>query len=125
MTAPDFSQLDEQLRAARAELGNLLESVSRDLLEFKRANEPTPQERQALQDAALRGDLGDDMRRLARYVDDGEDSWDAIFSGRSPHRDLLAGHLDRMIEANRDAIQQAFEEDPDFDPAEPPEDQAG
>ncbi len=120
MTAPDFSHIDGQLRAARAELDALLESVSRDLVEFRRANEPTPQERQALHDAALRGDLGEDMRRLARYVEDGQDSWEAIFSGRSPHRDLLAGHLDRMIEANREAIAQAFRDDPDFDPSEPP-----
>jgi hypothetical protein len=121
MTAPDFAAIEEQMRAARAELGDVMEEASRELIRYRRENQPTEQERQALQDAALRGELGDDMRRLARYVDNGEDSWDAIFSGRSPNRDLLQGHLERMITQHREAIVQAFEDDPDFDPSEPPE----
>lgn len=117
----DFSHLDQQLRAAKAELGDVMEQAVRDLARYRRENQPTEQERRALQEAALRGDLGDDMRQLARLVDRGQDSWDAIFSGESPNRELLRGHLDRMIAANSEAIVRAIEEDEDFDPSQPPD----
>jgi hypothetical protein len=116
MTAPDSASLDARLRAARDELRDAMEQAMRDLARFERENRPTAEEQRALQDAALRGDLGADMRTLARRVDTGEDSWDAIFSGRSPHADLLRGHLERMIAENRDAIREAIEEDDEFDP---------
>ena len=120
MTAPDFAGIEERMRAAKAALGEAMEEAVRELARFERENRPTEQERQALQEAALRGELGDDMRTLARRVDAGEDSWDAIFAGESPNTELLRGHLDRMIEANREAIARAFEEDDEFDPGEPP-----
>lgn len=66
-----------------------------------------------------RGDLGDDMRALARRVERGDDTWDAVFTGESSHSELLGSTLDRAIAANRDAIVQAFEEDEDFDPSRP------
>jgi hypothetical protein len=119
MTAPDFSRIEAQMHAATMELRAVMEQAARDLARFERENKPTAQEQRALQEAALRGDLGDDMRRLARLVENGEDSWDAVFRGESPNKELLRGHLDRMIEQNRDAIAQAFEEDDEFDPYPP------
>jgi len=119
VTAPDFSALERQLRLAKAELNAAMEQAVRDLSRYRRDNEPTEQERRALQEAALRGDLGDDMRELARKVDRGQDNWDAIFSGESPNAELLRGHLDRMLTAHRGAIIQAIEEDEDFDPYPP------
>ena len=53
------------------------------------------------------------MRELARLVEQGEDSWDAIFSGDSPNTDLLHAHLERMMAEHRDAVA----EEPDM--AEP------
>lgn len=110
MTNP-FAELNERLRAARAELDTVLAQAERDLARYKRENKPTEEERQALHDAALRGELGDDMRVLAERVERGEDSWDAIFAGESPESELLRGHLDRMIEENREAIVEGLDED--------------
>lgn len=116
MTAPDFARIEEQLRAATAALDEALEQAVLELARFERENRPTEEERRALQEAALRGELGDDMRTLARRVETGQDDWDAIFSGRSPNAELLRGHLENMIEAHRDAITRAIEEDEEFDP---------
>jgi len=116
-----FSNLEVQIQAAKAELGQAIEQAQRDLARFRRENQPTNEERQAMQDAALRGELGDDMRELARRVDRGQDTWEAIFSGDSPNARLLRGHLDRMATQNRAAISTAIEEDPDFDPFPPDE----
>jgi hypothetical protein len=113
------AELDDQMRAATAELDRVIAQARHDLDRFERENRPTAQERQALQDAALRGELGDDMRELARRVDRGQDTWDAIFSGDSPNAGLLRGHLDRMAAENRAAIRTAIEDDPDFDPFPP------
>jgi hypothetical protein len=116
MTAPDFARIEARLRQAKAELNEAMQDAVQELARFERENRPTEEERRALQEAALRGDLGADMRTLARRVDSGEDSWDAIFSGASRFIDLLRGHLDRMIAANREAIARAIEEDEEFDP---------
>lgn len=119
MTAPDFARIEQQMRAAKDALNDAMEHALREMARFERENRPTEEERRELQQAALRGELGDDMRTLARRVEAGEDNWDAIFSGESPNAELLRGHLDRMVSANRDAIVQAIEEDEDFDPADP------
>ncbi|MGH3928931.1 MAG: hypothetical protein ACRDTF_03025 [Pseudonocardiaceae bacterium] len=116
-----FFDLDDRIQAAKAELGQAIEQARRDLARFRRENQPTDEERQALQDVALRGELGDDMRELARRVARGQDTWEAIFSGGSPSAGLLRGHLDRMTAQNRAAISTAIEEDPDFDPFPPDE----
>lgn len=121
----DFSSLgnpiDDRIQAAKAELGQVIAQARRELARFRRENQPTDQELQALQDAALRGELGGDMRELARRVDSGQDTWAAIFSGDSPRAGLLRGHLARMVAENRAAIDTAIEEDPEFDPFPPNE----
>lgn len=116
-----FSDLEIRIQAAKAELGQAIEQAQRDLARFRRENQPTAEERQALQNAALRGELGEDMRELARRVDRGQDTWEEIFSGDSPSAGLLRSHLDRMAAENRAAIRTAIEEDPDFDPFPPDE----
>jgi hypothetical protein len=115
MTLPDFVAIEERMREARAALNQAMEDAVRQLARFQEEHRLTEEERQALQEAALRGDLGEDMQTLARRVDSGEDSWDAIFSGASPHAELLLGHLDRMIAENRETITRAIEQEPDFD----------
>lgn len=110
---------DDRLRAAFAELDRVIERAGDELYRFQRENQPTREELRALQDAALRGDLGDDMRELARSVDAGRDSWRAVFAGESPNVHLLYGHLDRMAEQNREAIGAAVAGDDEFDPYAP------
>jgi hypothetical protein len=117
----DFSDFDGQIQAAKAELSEVITQAQEDLARFRRENKPTDEERQALQDAALRGELGEEMRELARRVSTGRDTWEAVFSGDSPSSALLQGHLDRMAEQNRTVISTAIEQDPDFDPF-PPDD---
>lgn len=119
MTTPDFARIEARLRAATAALNEVMEEAVIELARFERENRPTEEERRALHEAALRGDLGDDMRTLARRIEAGEDDWDAVFSGRSPNDELLREHLENMIEANRDAITRAIEEDEEFDPYPP------
>lgn len=117
----DFSSLDDQLQAAKAELGQTIAGAQRDLARFQRENQPTTEERRALQEAALRGELGDDMRELARRVSRGEDTWEGIFSGDSPAAGLLRNHLGRMATEQRAAIITAIEQDESFDPFPPDE----
>ncbi|MEN3612256.1 hypothetical protein [Plantactinospora sp. ZYX-F-223] len=119
MTSPDFAYIEQRMRAATAELREAMESALQEMLRFQRENRPTEEERRALQEAALRGDLGDDMRTLARLVEAGEEDWDRIYSGESPNAGLLRGHLDRMVAEHRDDIVRAIEEDEEFDPMDP------
>jgi len=107
----DFSEFAERIRAARTQLDVALAQAERDLARFKRENQPTPEEQRQLHEAAQRGDLGEDMRELARRIDAGEDSWQAVFAGESPNIDLLRGHIQRMVSENREAIAQAIDED--------------
>lgn len=111
MTTPE-----DRIRAAKAELDGVIERAQQDLYRFQRRNEPTPEALRALQEAAARGDLGEDMRELARRIESGRDSWQAVFAGDSPNAALLRGHLERMAEENREAIATAVEEDESFDP---------
>jgi ABC-type transporter Mla subunit MlaD len=118
----DFAALEDEFRAATAELDSVIAQARVDLARFERDNQPTAAELRELQEVAESGDLGFDMQELARRVDDGTDSWPAIFSGESPNSVLLQGHLARMIEENREAARVAIEEDDEFDPFPPPED---
>ncbi|MPZ85484.1 MAG: hypothetical protein GEV28_35925 [Actinophytocola sp.] len=118
----DFSSLEDQLREATAELDQVVARARVDLARFERDNQPTPAELRDLQESAERGDLGFDMQELARRVDEGQDSWAAIFSGDSPNSILLQGLLTRMIAENGEATRAAIEEDDDFDPFPPTED---
>lgn len=70
----------------------------------------TDEERQALEEQAASGELGEDMRSLVETIRSGEDTWDQVFSGQSPHSALLQGHLTRMVEEHQDDIALAFEE---------------
>jgi ABC-type transporter Mla subunit MlaD len=116
-----FHDLEDQFRAATAELDGVIAQARVDLARFERDNQPTAAELRELQQVAESGALGFDMQELARRVDDRTDSWPAIFSGESPNSVLLATHLNRMIEQNQEAARVAIEQDEDFDPFPPPE----
>lgn len=70
----------------------------------------TDEEKQALEEQAESGDLGEDMRTLVGKIKDGEDTWEQVFAGESPHGSLLRGHLTRMFEEHKEDIALAFEE---------------
>ena len=50
------------------------------------------------------------MKTLVEKIRGGEDTWEQVFSGESPHGALLQGHLTRMVEEHKDDIALAFEE---------------
>ena len=62
------------------------------------------------EEQAESGELGEDMATLVAKIRDGEDTWEQVFSGESPHAALLQGHLTRMFEEHKDDIALAFEE---------------
>lgn len=70
----------------------------------------TDEEKQALEEQAESGELGEDMRTLVGKIKDGEDTWEQVFAGESPHGSLLQGHLTRMFEEHKEDIALAFEE---------------
>ena len=70
----------------------------------------TDEEKQALEEQAESGELGEEMRTLVGKIKDGEDTWEQVFSGESPHGSLLQGHLTRMFEEHKKDIALAFEE---------------
>lgn len=70
----------------------------------------TEEERSALEEQAESGELGEDMATLVGKIKDGEDTWERVFSGESPHGALLQGHLTRMFEEHQEDIALAFEE---------------
>ena len=98
-----ISEAREDLTASLADLQATVDQLNaRPLL--------TDEERQALEEQAESGELGDDMKTLVAKIRGGEDTWEQVFSGQSPNGALLQGHLDRMVEEHQDDIALAFEE---------------
>ena len=98
-----ISEAREDLTANLADLQATVDQLTaRPLL--------TDEEKQALEEQAESGELGDDMKTLVAKIRGGEDTWEQIFSGQSPRGALLQGHLDRMVEEHQDDIALAFEE---------------
>ena len=98
-----ISEAREDLTASLADLRSTVDQLTaRPLL--------TDEEKQALEEQAESGELGDDMKTLVEKIRGGEDTWEQVFSGQSPNGALLQGHLDRMVEEHQDDIALAFEE---------------
>jgi hypothetical protein len=98
-----ISEAREDLSAGLADLQATVDQLNaRPLL--------TDEEKQALEEQGASGELGDDMRTLVEKIRAGEDSWEQVFSGESPHATLLQGHLTRMFEEHQDDLALAFEE---------------
>jgi predicted aminopeptidase len=70
----------------------------------------TDEERQALEEQAGAGELGDDMKALVEKIRGGEDTWERVFAGESPNSALLQGHLARIVDEHQEDIALAFEE---------------
>ena len=98
-----ISEAREDLSTSLADLQQTVEAMNaRPLL--------TPEEKEALEEQAASGELGDDMKTLVEKIRGGEDTWEQVFSGDSPNAGLLRGHLDRMVEEHQEDIALAFEE---------------
>lgn len=67
-------------------------------------------EKEALEEQAASGELGDDMKTLVEKIRGGDDTWENVFSGESPNSALLQGHLTKMVEEHQDDLALAFEE---------------
>ena len=98
-----ISEAREDLTAGLADLQATVEALSSQPL-------LTDEEKQALEEQAESGELGEDMATLVEKIKAGEDSWEQVFSGESPHATLLQGHLTRMFEEHKDDLALAFEE---------------
>ena len=91
-----ISEAREDLSTSLADLKETVEAMNaRPLL--------TPEEKEALEAQASSGELGEDMKTLVEKIRGGEDTWEQVFSGESPHGALLQGHLTRMVEEHQDA----------------------
>lgn len=98
-----ISEAREDLSTSLADLQETVEAMNaRPLL--------TPEEKEALEEQAASGELGDDMRTLVERIRGGEDTWEQVFSGDSPNASLLQGHLTKMFEEHQEDIALAFEE---------------
>ncbi len=98
------------ISAARDDLASRLADLKATVDQLNARPLLTDQEREALEAQAASGELGEDMRTLVGKIHDGEDSWEQVFSGESPHGALLQGHLTTMFEEHKDDIALAFEE---------------
>lgn len=106
----------DDIDAARRELQAAL-AAAREALDRRRATPVhTPEERAELHRDALAGRLGADMQQLARYIENGDETWQEVFEGIAPHGALFDGHLSRMSDEHAEEIRIAIEEDDDFDP---------
>lgn len=98
-----IAEAREDLTASLADLQATVDQLNaRPLL--------TDDEKAALEEQAESGELGEDMRTLVGRIKEGEDTWEQVFSGESPHGALLQGHLTRMFEEHKEDIALAFEE---------------
>jgi len=98
-----ISEAREDLTASLADLQATVDQLNaRPLL--------TDEEKQALEEQAESGELGEDMVTLVGKIKGGEDTWEQVFSGESPHATLLQGHLTKMFEEHKEDLALAFEE---------------
>jgi len=98
------------ISAAREDLTSSLADLTAAVEELEKRPLLTDEEKQALEEQAESGELGEDMQALVEKIRSGEDSWDQVFSGESPNGALLQGHLTRMVDEHQEDIALAFEE---------------
>jgi hypothetical protein len=104
------SEILAAITAAREDLTSSLTDLRASVEELTTRPLLTDEERQALEEQAESGELGDDMRTLVAKIRGGEDTWEQVFSGESPHGVLLQGHLARLVDEHQEDIALAFEE---------------
>ena len=98
------------MAAAREDLTASLADLKASVDQLNARPLLTEEEKAALEEQAESGELGEDMKTLVGKIKDGEDTWERVFSGDSPHGALLQGHLTKMFEEHKEDIALAFEE---------------
>ena len=98
------------ISAAREDLTSSLADLTAAVEELEKRPLLTDEEKQALEEQAESGELGEDMQALVERIRRGEDSWEQVFSGQSPNGALLQGHLTRMVDEHQEDIALAFDE---------------
>lgn len=106
----DEAALLEQFEAAAAELKVFQADLQETLDEMNARPLLSDEEREALEKQAGSGALGPQMKELVGRIRDGEDTWEAVFAGESPHASLLQGHLTALVEEHMDDLALAFED---------------
>ena len=104
------AELLAAITAAREDLAASLTDLRASVEQLSARPLLTDEERQALEDQAESGELGDDMVALVEKIRGGEDTWEQVFSGESPNGALLQGHLARIVDEHQEDIALAFEE---------------
>lgn len=99
-----------ELAKARAELDVAQADLQSHLEEMRAKPLLSEEERTALEEMAEKGELDDDMTALVGKVKDGEVSWEAVFSGESPHGALLRDTLSRLVAEHELDIAEAWED---------------
>ncbi|MDR7252003.1 DNA-binding transcriptional MerR regulator [Nocardioides sp. BE266] len=95
---------------ARDDLGASLADLQATVDQMNARPLLTDEEKEALEEQAESGELGEDMQALVEKIKGGEDTWEQVFAGESPNGVLLQGHLTRMFEEHKEDIALAFEE---------------
>ena len=98
------------LEAARGELATQRLDLEQTVAAMQAQPLLSDEERKALEEQAASGALGEDMATLVAKIRDGEDTWEAVFAGESPHGALLQGHLTSIVEEHAEDIQLAWED---------------
>lgn len=98
------------ITAAREDLTSSLTDLRASVDELTARPLLTDEERQALEEQAGSGELGDDVKALVEKIRGGEDTWEQVFAGKSPNAALLRGHLTRLVDEHQEDIALAFEE---------------
>lgn len=95
-------------RAASAELHELLAEGRAELEAARREPLVTDEEKEQLQEVALRGDMGRDMQEFAHEVRRGRGDWERLLRGQDGRHDLLRAFLDRSQAEHGERVRQAF-----------------
>lgn len=98
------------ISAAREDLGASLADLQASVDQLNARPLLTDEEKEALEEQAESGELGDDMKTLVEKIKGGEDTWEQVFSGESPNGSLLQGHLTKMFEEHKEDLALAFED---------------
>ncbi|RYB94526.1 hypothetical protein EUA93_09325 [Nocardioides oleivorans] len=104
------AEILEAISAAREDLTASLADLKATVDQLNAKPLLSEEEKEALEEQAESGELGEDMKELVAKIKGGEDTWDNVFSGESPNGALLQGHLTKMFEEHKEDIALAFED---------------
>ena len=107
---PGQAEILAAIASARADLTAGLADLRATVDEMNARPLLTEEERQALEEQAESGALGDDMQTLVGKIKAGEDTWEQVFAGESPNGALLQGHLAAVLEEHQEDVALAFED---------------